>query len=401
MTDDLTFGQRLRHHRGGMSRAVLGGLIGRSARWVKSVELGERYRDHPPGMSLLLRIAEVLNVKDLSDLVGDLSVPVQVYTGPGHPTLPAVRDALDFYTLTTDQAPQSLPYLEARLAAMWRTRLAATAPRTAVGELLPVLIRDAQIAAQVYQGGERRRAQSVLARTLNLTQMYLGYQPVPELVWRVTQWALVTAQESGDPRALCSSVWFAVQCHRDAGNWDAARSLNVDAIRATETHLPNGDIDLLALWGSLHEELALTAARAGETGTAWRHWDDAEQVTRRLPEGYVEYATGFAAPMVGVYATELAVELRRGGEAMQMARGVDLARIPPPRRGWHLVDLGRAHHLRGDQQAALDALSQAVAASPESLRYNPIGRSVLTELQQGSVRQQARRLAEKIGLPSV
>ena len=45
MDDDTTgrtVGQRIRHHRerAGMSRPVLGGLVGRSAEWVKAVESG-------------------------------------------------------------------------------------------------------------------------------------------------------------------------------------------------------------------------------------------------------------------------------------------------------------------------------------------------------------------------
>jgi len=69
--DDLTmpFGKRLERARkqAGMSRPVLGGLVGRSADWVKSLESG---RQLPPRLPLLLRLAEVLGVQEPLGLVG-------------------------------------------------------------------------------------------------------------------------------------------------------------------------------------------------------------------------------------------------------------------------------------------------------------------------------------------
>lgn len=58
-----TAGERIKHFRTrvGMSRPVLGGLVGRSAEWVKAVETG---RLQVPRLPMLLRIARALNVSD-------------------------------------------------------------------------------------------------------------------------------------------------------------------------------------------------------------------------------------------------------------------------------------------------------------------------------------------------
>ncbi|MFK4273241.1 helix-turn-helix domain-containing protein, partial [Streptomyces milbemycinicus] len=52
-----TFGQRVRkrRERNGQTRPVVGGLIGRSAEWVKAIETG---RLGVPRLPLLLRLAD-------------------------------------------------------------------------------------------------------------------------------------------------------------------------------------------------------------------------------------------------------------------------------------------------------------------------------------------------------
>lgn len=81
-----------------MSRNVLAGLLGKSPSWVKQIEGG---RLQMPKLPMVLRIAEVLRVRALSELTGDQSMAIALFTGPGHVRLPAVRAALDTFPLTT------------------------------------------------------------------------------------------------------------------------------------------------------------------------------------------------------------------------------------------------------------------------------------------------------------
>lgn len=83
----LSPGRRIRlwRERRGMTREVLGGLVGKSASWVKAVETD---RLQPPRLPMLLRIAEVLHVRNLAELTGDQSMPIRMFTGPGHAALP-------------------------------------------------------------------------------------------------------------------------------------------------------------------------------------------------------------------------------------------------------------------------------------------------------------------------
>lgn len=396
---ELTFGQRLKIHRerSGKTRAVVGGLIGRSAEWVKAVETG---RILQPRLHMLDRIAHALKV-DIAELVGDPGVRSDLVHGPFHPALPAVRDALNRYPLSTDVAAQPLAHLRFRLTTAWRARHRSSDHRTVLGALLPDLIRDAQHAALHYRGDDRRRAQALLAEVLGLSQMFLAYQPAAEVLWRVADRAMTAAHESDDPEALAQAGWFLGQVHRDAGDWDTAMAVTLDVSRALEPYVADGSDNLLALWGALQFEAAYTCARAGEEGRAWRYWDDADRVAQRLPPSFFQQQTSFSGAILAAHAVTVAVELQKPGEAMRHAGRLDAAAIPSrPRRSRHLIEVARAHHGRAEHAAAIGVLRQAYESAPETIRYNSFARHITMDLLKGpsAVRGDAHDLAVKVGL---
>jgi transcriptional regulator with XRE-family HTH domain len=274
---DLTTGQRIKllRTRRGMTRDILGALVGKSGSWVKAVETG---RLQQPKLPMLLRVAEALRVRDLAELTGDQSMPVHLFAGPGHPALAAVRDAINDL-VPLDGPPPPLGHLQARINAAWRARHAAPDHRTVVGALLPGLIHDAQKAARLYHGDDRRRAQAMLAGIYNLAQFFLAYQPATDLLWRVAERALAAAQEADSPEAIGGAVWLLTQAHRDSGDFEVAEAVNRQGLGLLRPHMSDADVSLRAMWGALLFESAYTAARAGESGTAWRLWDQANAVT--------------------------------------------------------------------------------------------------------------------------
>lgn len=390
----LAIGQRIQLHRerAGKTRDVLGGLVGKSAEWVKAIEKG---RLLPPRLPMLERIATVLRVP-LSDLVGEESPQIRTLSGPAHNALPQVRSAVNAPPQTG--VIPALDELELRVATAWKARHASPDHRTTLGELLPGLIRDARTASTVHTGPERRRAYALESDVLGLTQMYVAFQPAAELLWRVAERAMITAQESGDAHSRAVASWFMVEALREAGDWDSAMDVNLTAIDDAERHV-NGHDELVAMVGALHTVAALTAARAGSDGRAWRHWDTAEQVMRRIP-GHVHPRTWFSPAVVGFYALSIAVELHKGAEAVRTANRIDPAAITSrPRRARHLVEVARAHFLRADGDAALDAIQQAHQAAPETVRYNSHARRIVLELRDDAARRSAAgQLAAKIGL---
>ncbi|MGI5520139.1 helix-turn-helix domain-containing protein [Micromonospora sp. CA-259024] len=397
---ELTFGQRLKlyRERSGKTRAVVGGLVGRSAEWVKAVETD---RILPPRVHMLDRIARALKV-DVSALVGELSDRSAVVNGPEHPALASVRDAVNHFSLSSAVPPQPVVAIRERLAAAWRARHQASDHRTVLGALLPDLVRDAQQAALTYEGDERRRAHALLAEVLGLAQMFLAYQPAAELLWRVADRAMVAAQESGDPEALACAGWFLCQVHRDAGDWDTAMTVTLDVGSALETRIDDGNANLLALWGALNFESAYTAARAGEEGRAWHYWDRADRVAQRLPQGFYQPQTSFSRVIMGAHAVTVAVELQKSGEAVRQANRLDPAAIPSrPRRARHLIEVARGHYGKGDNEATVATLRQAYDSAPETIRFNGYARQITLDLIDArSVRADAHDLALKVGLVS-
>ncbi|GGM06167.1 helix-turn-helix domain-containing protein [Micromonospora yangpuensis] len=398
---ELTFGQRLKvyRERSGKSRTVLGGLVGRSAEWVKAVETD---RILPPRIHMLDRIARALKI-DVSALAAELGERSAVVNGPEHPALVSVRAALNHVALPGDAPPESLSGLRERLAVAWAARHQAADHRTVLGGLLPGLLRDGQRAVLAYEGDQRRRAQALWAETLGLAQMFIAYQPAAELLWRVTDRAMVAAQESGDPEAIARAGWFLCQVHREAGDWDTAMRVTLEVLSALEPRTADGSTNLLALWGALNFEAAYTAARAGEEGRAWRYWDRADQVAQRLPADFYQPQTSFSRVIMGAHAVTVAVELQKSGEAVRQARRHDAAAIPSrPRRARHLIEVARAHYGRDDKETAVAVLRKAYESAPETIRFNGYARQITVDLLDGprSTRDDARDLAMRVGLVS-
>ncbi|MBC3841919.1 helix-turn-helix domain-containing protein [Streptacidiphilus sp. 4-A2] len=391
--------------RRGMSREVLGGLLGRSSSWVKQVENGQIQM---PKLDMVLGIAEALRVRDLSELTGGRRMATGLFIGPGHPRLAAVADAVNALPgLSRDERPPALEHLRARLAAAWAARHSAPDHREVVGALLPDLIRD----ASSQPGGRTRHrsagAQSVLAQVYFLTQFFVSYQPDSSLLWRVAERGMVAAQESEDPHAIGVAAWLAAQAHRDSGaaHYDAADSVIHDVLTYLDPLLPDASGPLLAIAGALTFEAGYTAARRGRAAEAWAHWDQSEQMSTRLPDGYYHPITSFSRAIMGAHAVTVAVELHAGGESVRQAARADATVIPSrPRRARHRIEQARAYQLDGQPDVALATLEQAHAAAPETIRWNGYAKRIILE-EYESVQPQRRRraadLAVQVGLLTV
>ncbi|WP_407617222.1 helix-turn-helix domain-containing protein [Streptomyces sp. VTCC 41912] len=405
VVEPVVFGQRMQilRTRRGMSRTVLAGLLGKSPSWVKQVECG---RLQMPKLPVILRIAEVLRVGDLADLTGDQSMSVAMFTGPGHPRLPQVRAAIDAFPLASRHPAPSTRHLRARLVRAWQARHSAPNHRDVIGCLLPELIQGAQLAVlQADSGRERRTAQGLLAEVYGLSQFFLAYQPDPALLWRAVERGMVAAQESEDPHVIGVAAWLATQAHRDSGHahFEAADAVNLATLRYLEPFLPDAGTDVLAITGALRFEAGYTAARRGDTGTAWRYWDTARAVAERLSGDYYHPVTSFSRAVMGAHAVTIAVELHSGPESVRQATAADVTAALPsrPRRARHRIEEARGYQLDGQPEAALGTLGKAYEAAPETIRYNGYARRIVLEESESGNQSQRRRaseLAVKIGM---
>ncbi|MBA8825210.1 transcriptional regulator with XRE-family HTH domain [Saccharopolyspora lacisalsi] len=397
-------GQRIKaaRQRAGMSRPVLAGLVGRSAEWLKAIEVG---RLQVPRLPMLVKLARALDISDLAELTGNgAAIPVRAFAGGvEHAALSEVQAALTAYRLTPDPRPAGLPHLAERLAGAWRLRHASPDHRTQVGTLLPDLIRDAQNAVRAHTDADRRQARRILAGVYRLAQFYTAYQPAPELVWLVADRSLSEAQDADDPYAIASGAWGLVQTLRESGRWDEALQVAEDGREQLAPHLTEGaDEDWYGLYGALFAESSLTHARRGKHGLAWREWERAHGIARKLGPGYRHTQSSFGLPVVGAHAVSIAVDLQHTGEALQAAHTVAPETITSiPRRSRHLIEVARAHHKRGDRAASLATLERAERTASETARYNGSAREMAVDLLHSPPAGQGdatRELAGQLGL---
>ncbi|MFD8143824.1 helix-turn-helix domain-containing protein [Streptomyces sp. NPDC059708] len=401
-SDPLVFGQRMQilRTRRGLTRDQLGGLLGRSGSWVKAVETGRLRTPHLP---LVLRVAEVLRVRNLSELTGDQSPHTDLFAGPGHPRFAAVREALNSLNLGSTREAPPAAHLTARLSRAWSARHSSPDHREVVGALLPDLIRDAQ--ASVRQSNtvaDRKAAQARLAETYFLAQFFCAYQPDAPLVWRVAERGMTAAQDSEDPHAIGLAAWLTTQAHRDSAHYEAADAVTHETLRYLTPLLPDATKDVRAVAGALTVEAGLTAARRGETGTAWHHWDQARLLAETLPRTYFHPVTSFSRAVIAAHAVTVAVELHAGGESVRQSARAESETIPSrPRRARHRIEQARAYHLDAQPDVALATLAQAHATAPDTVRYNGYARRIIleeTEAKSPSRRRRASDLAARLGL---
>lgn len=393
------FGERLLRHRkrAGMSRPVLGGLLGRSGEWVKGLETG---RLLTPRLPLLLRLAEVLGVSDLAELTGDERLSAATYTKAAHEQLPAVARALATHAVDIGDGPADVTGLSERVAQTWQLWHGARRHRTAIAGLLPGLLQDARTTVRRAEGAERRQALVAEAQVYHLAQLYLSFQPAPELVTLTGDRAVLAAQDADDPIAMAAAAWYLNHVYRDAGQQHEARVQL--ALDTAQLLTPERNEEERALFGLLHLAVALSHAKVGREGDAWRHWDHADWAAAALGDHYVHPWLMFGRGTVDAYAVTMLVDLARAGEATRRADRLELDTIPSTtRRSFHLIETARAYHQRHEHLASVTLLRRAYDEAPDTSRFNMFTRSAVLDLAEhggATVRPDARTLARELRL---
>ncbi|MGH3714209.1 MAG: helix-turn-helix domain-containing protein [Micromonosporaceae bacterium] len=393
------FGDRLRRYRqrAGMTRPVLGGLVGRSAEWVKALETG---RLQTPRLPLLIRLAQLLGVDDLADLTGEQRIAAASYLKPAHEATPEIARALTAYQLAGSAEPVPAGELTRRLAQAWQLWHGSRTHRTNIAAFLPGLLHDTQASARLLDGEDRRDAQRLLAQTYHLAQLFLSFQPFPELIYLTGDRAMSAAQGADDPHAIAAAAWYVNHVYRDAGERHEAR---VElATQAAALLTPDRGPADLASWGLLQLAVALSYAKAGQDGAAWRHWDMASQAATALGGDYSHPWLIFGRGMVDAYAITMHSDLMRPGEAVRQADQTEIAAVPSAtRRSFHLIETARAYSLRREPAATVYLLRRAYDESPDTIRFNLFSRSEVGELLHAgssTVRDDVRDLAEKLDI---
>jgi|SRR5712691_3789824 len=410
MRDDLAgkrTGERIQilRERRGLSRPVLAGLVGMSASWLKGIENGRRL---PPRLPVLVKLAEALGVGDLTvlagsdlDLGGSQSLPVASFARIPHDAVPAIRDAVRDPMLTPPDRPVGAEGLPGRVSDAWVLWHQSPQHRTDTGRVLPSLLTDTRAAARGAGPGQRA-ASALLADVYALVQHVTVWASEPELAWTVADRAMTAAQAADTPAALASAAWTLGMVHRTTGDIDGALDLATGALDVLAPRLDDSGHDMAGMAGSLMLHAALTCARAGREGDAWRYWDQATNVAKRLPAGYYHPWTMFGTANIALHAVSINADLSKSAAARSQAEQIDPAQIPSrERRGRLGVEIARSYHQRRDYTAMLHWLEYAHQTAPDSVHYSPSARQMTADtLDHGGalVTQRARDLAASISL---
>ncbi|MEU3510821.1 helix-turn-helix transcriptional regulator [Streptomyces longwoodensis] len=404
--EDLSMGERIRALREsrGMSRPVLAQQCGRGVEWLKKVELGERQID---SYTLLLRLAAALQVPDLSVITGgasDVTAPVPLGR-LNHPSLPAIWAAVMTRPLAGPAAgpvPPDAGRLQGRVDEAWLLWHASAHNRTEVGALLPGLIRDAEAAVRALDGQDHRRALVALSDVYRLTGQATAYVAPAELAWVVADRALTAAQDADDPAAIAAAAWNMGNILRETSYPEDALRVVTEASDLIRPHLDTAPDDWRGVYGALQLHAAVTHAREGGEGDAWRCWEKGNQVAKSLPVSYVHPSTVFGRANTDFHAVSVHTDLMRSGQALNMADEIDPETMPSVERQARLwVEVARGHLQRGDRTAALMVMKIACETGIETVRYTPSARGVAAELWRTApraLRPEAQRLAETVGV---
>ncbi|WP_234432663.1 XRE family transcriptional regulator [Streptomyces sp. MUSC 125] len=274
--------------------------------------------------------------------------------------------------------------------------------RTEVGALLPDLIRDAETAVRALDGEQRRAALVALSDVYRLTEQATAYVAPAEMAWVVADRALSAAQAADQPAAKAAAAWNLGNILRETSYPEDALRVVTEAADLIRPHLDGAPDDWRGIYGALQLHAAVTVAREGRDGDAWRYWDRGDQVAKNLPANYVHPCTVFGRANVDFHAVSVATDLQRAQKALGLAADLDPDTMPSRERRARLwVEVARGHLQRGDTTAALHVMQMAHRIGAETVAYTPSARTVAAELWRGaprSMRQEAGRLAEMVGV---
>jgi transcriptional regulator with XRE-family HTH domain len=374
----LTVAERVawHRHRRGLSRRALAELLGRSEEWLRLLETQGRGAER---LGTLVEIARVLRLPDLGSLLGQ-TIVVSDSDRPRHLRVEAVRRAFAA-TLVGPPADghAAVPELSRRVDQAWTAWRTSREQYTALGLLLPDLLRDADAAMRKAAGPvEHAGAHALGAQAFLLTQRFAFCVGEAELAARACDRALLAARETGDQHLIGLAAWSAAMTSLAADRPEEASDL---ALAAASDFLDPHEVRDAMLQGSLLLFAAIGHARARRPAEAWRCWDAAASIGQRLPKTAEHPLTMFSHANIAIYAVALAVETGDATAALDRSRHVHGEQIPSTnRRAQHYLDLARGHQRRRQLDGAAAALRSSLDASREAILFDAHARGIVTEL---------------------
>lgn len=401
MTTNLTIGERVAWYRRrrGLSQEVLAGLVGRTVDWLSKAENNRIELDR---LSVIKSLSDALDVT-LGDLLAEPTL-MDWTADSGTRTVPALRSALmDYRQLTpllgvpTEGEPSPLHELRANVAEVWdayqESRYGFATRR------LPLLLADALLATQSYQGRDREQANELTAMTYQGSAMVLAKLGETDLAWIAADRGLAAAQQTGNTVVIGSLFRSVTHCLLSNGRYDAAMQLVSDASGYLRPGLRQASPEYLSIYGTLFLTGAMAAARADDRATARTFLAEAEQAADRLGQDANHMWTAFGPTNVAIHQVATAAELGDMQIAMDLGPQVDTSHLPTERRTRHSLEVARALSSRNQIDDALAMILEAETWAPEQVRSHYLARELVLSWvrnQRGRPSQPMSELAKRL-----
>jgi hypothetical protein len=272
-----------------------------------------------------------------------------------------------------------------------------------LGQLLPGLLVDAQVASQELTGDQQAMAFGLLAHSYNTASSVLRKLGDNGLAVIAADRAVQAARTAGEPLLLAASAYRLANAFLPAGRVVEAKEVALSAASGLESRL-DASTAHLATWGGLLLTAAVAAARQDDSGEAWELVGEAKAAARRLGTDHADLNTIFGPTSLAIQGVQVAAELGDGREVLRRARYVHPTRLPSylvERRTHYLIDVARGHAHRSDDPAALATLLEAEQLAPQEVRYNPIASElvmVLLKRERRAATPGLRDLSARIGV---
>lgn len=362
----------------GLSQVEFAARLGRSETWVSQVERGVRHIDR---MSVLQRLADAL------DLPVTALAQSEAVAGPPKADA-AVDAALALSSSVTLSAmighrAEQVPLKELVAAADEAWSLVHGCEHSRVAELLDQWL---PIAVSVSTHGtpkSRRQAAEAACRLLLAAAAMLSKVGDVAAAWVAADRATRFAETTGDPLMVGATVFRLGLVFQAARRFDlATRALGSAWDALASDSAPSG-LPADSVRGALALQLAVVAAKQGDSSTGYSWLDAARSLAERVGSGRNDYNTEFGLPNLLVHEVSVAVELGDAGRALMVAASVDSSALSVERRARLLVDVARAQAQVRRIPEAVATLREALAIAPEQVRSHRAVQDLVSGLMGG------------------
>ncbi|MGV0771751.1 helix-turn-helix domain-containing protein [Mycobacterium syngnathidarum] len=393
INERMSVGQRVELHRRRrrLSRRLVAGLVGRSEEWLRLIEKGKLKLDN---VHTILRLAEVLGIKDFRELIELPSGSPAPITQPAQELVELLRLAIygypgiDAYVETgrTEFCRDHLAREVARCTAIWgnsRDRYTLLAQR------LPRLLATCRAMSWAAQDCSTR---TELVRASFLCREVLTKLNAHHLAALVADRALMLASHEDGRQLLAASSWHWADALFHLGERRQCLTFAVAAAKAASLDI--GDSHDAVLFGALHLVAAKGAATAAPAevnqliATAYQLAQEARSVEQ-------VHGISFGNTEISLVRMEIALSQGDFEAAMEFAADIEgVENQSTAQRSRYYITLAGAYAGRGEIVAAAFALTQAAEACPDDLRYDLRAHSVLQRIIQSDNRLLTTQIAQ-------